>query len=136
MPPALAAPPVPGNVPSTPPPRLLDQLTDALRSRGYVASLRQAYVDWVRRFLVFHSKRHPQELGPAEVGAFLENLAGQEPATVFTLAEARGALVFLYEVVLGRPLGDLPTAVGASGGALAAAPRLLDQVRHVLRVRH
>jgi hypothetical protein len=39
---------------------------------------------------VFHSKRHPQELGPAEVGAFLEHLAGQEPATVFTLAEARG----------------------------------------------
>jgi integron integrase len=87
-----------------------------------VASLRQAYVDWARRFIVFHSQRHPQELGPAEVGAFLENLAGQEPATVFTLAEARGALVFLDEVVLGQPLGDLPTAVGASGGALAVAP--------------
>jgi integron integrase len=101
-----------------------------------VASLRQAYVDWARRYILFHGKRDPREMGPAEVGAFLDHLAGQEPATVFTLAEARGALALLYDVVLGRPLGPLPTAVGATDGALAAAPRLLDQVRHVLRVRH
>jgi integron integrase len=93
-------------------------------------------VDWVRRYILFHQKRHPQELGPAEVGAFLVHLPSQEPATRFTLAEARGALVFLYEVVLGRPLGALPATLGASGGALAAAPRFLDQLRHVLRVRH
>jgi integron integrase len=119
-----------------PPPRLLDRLTDALRTRGYVASIRQAYVDWARRYILFHGKRHPQEMGSAEVGAFLEHLAHQEPATLFTLAEARGALLFLYQVVLGQPLGTLPTSVGATGAALATAPRLLDQIRHVLRVRH
>jgi integrase-like protein len=126
----------PGVATQAPRPRLLDQLTDALRTRGYVASLRQAYVDWTRRFILFHNKRHPQEMGPGEISAFLDHLVQQEPATVFTLAEARGALVFLYEVILGRPFGALSTAVGAIGGALAPAPRLLDQIRHVLRVRH
>jgi integron integrase len=123
-------------VAACPPPRLLDRLTDALRTRGYVASIRQAYVDWTRRYILFHGKRHPQQMGPAAVGAFLDHLAQQEPASVFSRAEARGALVFLYDGVLGRPAGELPTSAGAVGPALAPAPRLLDQIRHVLRVRH
>src|SRR5947209_14380290 len=61
MAPALPAPPAPTNALPAPPPRLLDRLTDALRSRGYVASLRRAYVDWVRRYILFHGKRHPQD---------------------------------------------------------------------------
>jgi hypothetical protein len=60
-----------------PPPRLLDRLSDTLRTRGYVASIRQAYVDWTRRYILFHDKRHPQDLGPGAVGAFLDHLAGQ-----------------------------------------------------------
>jgi integron integrase len=107
-----------------------------LRTRGYVASLRQAYVEWVRRYILFHGKRHPQEMGAAEVAAFLEHLDRQEPASLFHLAEARSALVFLHEVVLGRRLGELPTRVGTLGGVLAETPRFLDQLRHALRVRH
>jgi hypothetical protein len=59
LPPPIFAP--------SPPSRLLGRLADALRSRGYVASIRQAYVDWVRRYILFHGKRHPQEMGAVEV---------------------------------------------------------------------
>jgi Phage integrase, N-terminal SAM-like domain len=98
--PPPSAQPTPSGPFSAHPPRLLDLLMDALRTRGYVASIRQAYVDWARRYILHHGKRHPRELGPAELGAYIERLADEEAATLFTLAEARGALVFLYEVVL------------------------------------
>jgi hypothetical protein len=66
------------------PPRLLDRLADALRRRGYVAALRQAYLDWARRYVHFHHLRHPQDFGPADVAAFLDSLAanpGGRPAS-------------------------------------------------------
>ncbi len=103
---------------TAPPPRLLDRLGDALRSRGYVAALRQAYVDWARRYLHFHHLRHPETLGPAEVGAFLAALAGQPDLPPAAEVEARAALLFLCEVVLGRPLGELPSAVGRRSDAV------------------
>jgi integron integrase len=124
---------------------LLDQLADALRTRGYVAALRQAYIDWVRRYILFHQVRHPQEMGAAEVTAFLNHLAACTDLTPAAEVEARAALAFLYDVVLARPLGDLATTTGLMpeglGGNLAPrpgadSPRLLDQLRHVLRVRH
>jgi hypothetical protein len=126
-------------------PKLLDRLADALRARGYVAALRQAYLDWVRRFIFFHHVRHPQEMGAAEVAAFLDHLADDPDLPFAGDVEARAALVFLYDVVLGQPLGDIPSGVGRSPEGLTGdlrprpggdGPRLLDQVRHVLRVRH
>jgi integron integrase len=104
-------------------------------------ALRQAYLDWVRRFILFHRVRHPRELGAAEVAAFLEHTAANDAVPAAALVEARCALTFLYEVVLQQPLGPLATAVGAgppdlSGLREGTPPRLLDQVRHVLRVRH
>src|SRR5262249_54726033 len=93
-------------------PRLLDQLADALRTRGYVAALRQASIDWVLRYVLYHQVRHPQEMGAAEVGAFLDHLASQTDLAPAAEVEARAALTFLHEIVLGNPLGELPTAVG------------------------
>ncbi len=76
--------------PSAPrPPRLLDQLADALRTRGYVAALRQAYVDWARRYILFHHKRHPQELGTEAVVTFLHDLAGRPDLPPAAEVEAR-----------------------------------------------
>ncbi|MBI1914578.1 MAG: phage integrase N-terminal SAM-like domain-containing protein [Planctomycetes bacterium] len=76
-------------------PRLRDRLADALRSRGYVAALRQAYVDWARRYIFFHQVRHPQEMGAAEVAAFLNHLRGCAELPPAADIEARAALVFL-----------------------------------------
>jgi integron integrase len=128
-----------------PQPRLLDRLTDALRARGYTAALRQAFVDWARRYIHFHHLRHPQEMGAAEVAAFLESLGRRDDLAPAAEVEARAALTFLHEVVLGQALGDLPTPVGKvlsdGSGDLCPrpggeSPRLLDQLRHLLRVRH
>jgi hypothetical protein len=61
----------------TPPqkPKLLDRLRDAIRLRHYSIRTEQAYLQWVRRFIIFHKKRHPDEMGPPEVEAFLTHLA-------------------------------------------------------------
>jgi integron integrase len=123
---------------------LLDRLADALRTRGYVAALRQAYVDWARRYLHFHHLRHPQALGAPEVVAFLAALARNPDLPPAAEGEARAALAFLYEVVLGRPLGELSKAFTPDRGtednlrprADGGGPRFLDQLRHLLRVRH
>ena len=139
---AEPAPPAPNG---SRPPKLLDRFGDALRARGYVAALRQAYADRVRRFICFHHVRHPQEMGASEVAAFLDHLAAAPDRPPAAEVEARAALVFLYDVVLGRPLGELPTEAGRPRPDLVGdlsprpggdSPRFLDQVRHVLRVRH
>ena len=58
-------------------PKLLDQLRGRLRVKHHSIRTEQAYVDWVRRFILFHGKRHPKDLGPADVEAFLTHLAVQ-----------------------------------------------------------
>lgn len=63
------------DAPATPSPRLLDQMRDALRVRHYILRTEQAYIHWTKRFIFFHNKRHPRELGPKEVEAFLSFLA-------------------------------------------------------------
>ncbi|MSU80452.1 MAG: integron integrase [Gemmataceae bacterium] len=108
-------------------PKLLDQFRDAACTHGHVEVWAAESADWCRRFILFHGKRHPNELGLAEIGRFLEHLAKTEKDALRALDAARAALEFLYERVLHHPLGDLP---------LPRPPRLLDQVRQVMLVRH
>ncbi|MGH7518835.1 MAG: tyrosine-type recombinase/integrase [Gemmatimonadales bacterium] len=75
----------------------------ALRVRRYSQRTEEAYVGWVRRFVRFHRMRHPAELGPAEVGAFLTWLAAEEKVAVGTQTQVLCALLFLYRTVLRRP---------------------------------
>jgi integron integrase len=86
-----------------------------------------AFADWSRRFILFNGKRHPRELGLAEIGQFLESLAQTHQDPLRALAASRAARDFLSREVLHLDLGELP---------LPRPPRLLDQVRQVLRVRH
>ena len=81
--------------------------------RHYSLRTEQAYVDWARRYIRFHGLRHPQELGPAEVAAFLTHLAVQREVSASTQAQARSALLFLYRQVLGVDLPWLQEAVVA-----------------------
>jgi integron integrase len=82
-------------------PRLLDQIREAIRVRHYSYRTEQQYVAWARRFIVFHDKRHPRELGGPEVKAFLSHLARDRNVSAATQSQALAALLFLYKHVLG-----------------------------------
>lgn len=88
-------------------PRLEEQLRTACRVRHYSIRTEEAYWMWARQFILFHGKRHPREMGAAEVKAFLSHLAMVRNVAAGTQAQALNALVFLYEKVLGREAGEL-----------------------------
>jgi len=89
------------------PPRLLDQVRQALQSRRYNTCTQQVFVAWIRRFVLFHDKQHPNQMAEPEVVRFLSHLAVEEHVSPSAQIQARAALVFLYRYVLDRPLGPL-----------------------------
>ncbi|MBI3402631.1 MAG: integron integrase [Acidobacteria bacterium] len=86
-----------------PAPRLLDRVRAAIRTRHYSPRTAEAYVSWIRRFIVFHGKRHPRDLGEPEVSAFVSHLAARG-VSASTQNQALSAVIFLYEVIVGQPL--------------------------------
>ena len=95
------------------PPRLLDRVREAIRVRHYSLRTEDSYVQWTRRFVLFHGKRHPQTMGAAEVAAFLTHLAAERHVAPATQNQAKSALLFLYKQVLGVELPWLDEVVGA-----------------------
>lgn len=87
-------------------PKLLDQLRAAIRRKHYSIRTEESYVSWVRRFIHFHDLRHPLEMGPAEVSAFLTHLAVEDEVAASTQNQALSALLFLYREVLLLPFDD------------------------------
>ena len=95
------------------PPRLLEQLRDAIQRRHYSSRTEETYVHWVKRFIYFSGRRHPRELGAPEVTAFLNYLAREREVAAATQNQALSALIFLYKEVLAQSLpwlGDLERA--------------------------
>jgi integron integrase len=86
------------------PRRLLDQVRDAIRLKHYSIRTEQSYVTWIKRYIFFHNKRHPNEMGAAEIEAFLTHLAVQQQVASSTQNQALSALLFLYRDVLKMPL--------------------------------
>lgn len=84
--------------------RLLERVRAKARSRHYSPRTEQAYVDWVRRFVRFHGRRHPSTMGEREVAAFLTHLATEKRVSASTQNQALSALLFLYRHVLGTSL--------------------------------
>lgn len=89
------------------PPKLLAQVAEKLRVLHYSKRTEQAYVDWAKRFLLFHNKRHPHEMGAAEVEAYLTHLAVARHVAASTQNQALAALLFLYQKVLHIQLPQL-----------------------------
>lgn len=89
---------------STQPPRLLEQVRIRCRARHYSIRTERAYVGWARRFILANGKRHPRDLGLAEVEAFLSMLAVRDDVAASTQNQALSALLFLYKEVLGLEL--------------------------------
>lgn len=88
-------------------PRLLDQVREHIRVKHYSIRTEQAYLDWVKRFILFHGTRHPSEMGAAEVEAFLTHLAVSRNVSASTQNQALSAILFLYREVLGVELAWL-----------------------------
>lgn len=85
-------------------PRLLDQVRDKIRVKYYSLRTEQAYLYWIKRFILFHGKRHPAEMGEMHVSAFLSRLAVADKVAASTQNQALSALLFLYREVLDRKL--------------------------------
>ena len=94
-------------------PRLLDQVRAEIRTKHYSPRTEKAYVHWIKRFIYFTGKRHPRELGAAEVSAFLSHLATERNVAAATQNQALSALLFLYAQVLGMELPWLDAMVRA-----------------------
>jgi len=82
------------------PKKLLDQLRDAIRIKHYSYSTEKTYVHWAKRYILFHNKRHPAEMGAPEIEAFLSHLAQDANVSASTQNQAFNALLFLYRNVL------------------------------------
>ncbi|PYJ49789.1 MAG: hypothetical protein DME87_08360 [Verrucomicrobia bacterium] len=88
-------------------PKLLDQVRNVIRIKHYSIRTEQAYVDWIKRFILFHGKRHPGEMAEEEVAQFLTHLARDMNVAASTQNQALSALLFLYKEVLKHEIGWL-----------------------------
>jgi site-specific recombinase XerD len=86
-------------------PKLLDQVRYAIRAKHYSLRTEEAYVQWVRRFILFHNKRHPKDMGAEEVRQFLSDLAVNHHVAASTQNQALSAILFLYQHVLRQEIG-------------------------------
>src|SRR4029450_13648315 len=86
--------------PTVNPPRLLDRVRAAVRARHYSRRTEKAYVAWIRRYILFHGKRHPSEMGAPELPSYLSSLAVDGNVAASTQNQALSALLFLYREVL------------------------------------
>jgi integron integrase len=116
-----------------PPPKLLDQVRDRLRLKHYSIRTEQAYVDWIKRFIRFHDKRHPREMGGAEVEAYLTHLAVKNRVSASTQNQAKSALLFLYRIVLEQQLPWLDKVTQAKAPARLPVVLTVAEVQAVLK---
>jgi len=110
----------------------LNRVKDAIRVRHYSIRTEQAYVDWIRRYILFNNKRHPQEMSEKEVTAFLTDLAVRGKVAASTQNQALNALNFLYKVVLDKPLKNIQ-AVRSTRQKKLPVVLTSDEVRQLLK---
>lgn len=85
----------------------LNAISQAMRQKGYALKTEKTYLHWIKRFILFHGKQHPKDMGADEVRAFLSYLANQHHVATGTQKIALNALAFLYNKYLNQPLGQL-----------------------------
>lgn len=112
---------------------LLSQVRATIRMRHYSICTESAYVDWIKRFILFHGKRHPREMGISEVRAFLSYLAVTAEVAASTQNQALKALVYLYKAVLEQPLGEMTGIVRAKKPQRIPVVLTLEEVGNMLR---
>lgn len=109
-------------------PRLMERVHIALRVRHYSRRTEKAYAAWIRRFILFHGKRHPSEMGATEIEAFLSSLATDRHVAASTQNQALAALLFLYKHVLEQDVQWLDNVVRAKKPARLPVVLTRDEV--------
>jgi integron integrase len=131
--PAFGVTPFPGTVPGQhQPPKLLDRVRIAIRTRHYSLRTEEAYVGWIRRYIFFHNKKHPLEMGEPEINTFLSQLAVKDRVSASTQNQALCALLFLYRHVLEKPFPTLENLIRAKRPVRLPAVLTRDEVRRIL----
>jgi integron integrase len=110
----------------------MEDVRMALRTRHYSRRTEQTYCLWIKRFIFFHNKRHPKDMGEAEINSFLTNLAVNEHVSASTQNQALSALLFLYRHVLDREVGDLGKVIRARKPARLPVVMTRNEVKTVL----
>jgi integron integrase len=113
-------------------PKLLDRVRSEIRARHYSRRTEEAYAHWIRRFVVFHGKRHPSELDAGHVSRFLSSLAVDGGVAASTQNQALSAIVFLYGEVLHQDLGAIDHVPRARTPATVPVVLTRDEVHRVL----
>ncbi|NER00067.1 MAG: integron integrase [Cyanothece sp. SIO2G6] len=120
--------------PSQPRPRkLLDQVRDVIRLKHYSYRTEQTYVQWIYRYIMFHNKRHPKEMGVAEIEAFLTDLAVNRHVAASTQNQALSALLFLYRDVLQQPLDQRVNAIRAKKPSRLPTVLTPEECRNIIQ---
>jgi len=117
-------------------PRLLDQVRSAIRVRQYSRRTEKSYVSWAKRYILFHNKRHPSEMGAAEINAFLGWLAEVRQVAASTQNQALNAIVFLYQQVLKIDIGDIGEFVRAKRPKKLPVVLSKDEAHAILKHIH
>ena len=118
---------------SATPPKLLDQVRDRLRLKHYSLRTEQAYVGWIRRYIIFHGKQHPAEMGKPELESFLTSLAVQRNVSASTQTQALSALLFLYKDVLGLEFPWLDEVTRAKKPVRLPTVLTADEVKQLFK---
>ncbi|MEZ5576966.1 MAG: integron integrase [Candidatus Competibacteraceae bacterium] len=113
-------------------PRLLDQVRDKIRFKHYSIRTEHAYVDWIKRYILFHGKRYPQEMGKQKAEQFLSHLAVDRNVAASTQNQALSAILFLYKEVLEQDIGWLENVERAKRPARLPVVLTATEVRAVL----
>ena len=121
-----------GQSPQASKPKLLDRVRETIRRKHYSIRTEEAYVDWIKRYIFFHHKRHPAEMSEPEIVQFLNHLAVQQKVAASTQNQALSALVFLYREVLDKKIGLLDNLERAKQPARLPVVLTEAEVRHVL----
>ena len=117
-------------------PKLLDQVRDVIRRKHYSIRTEQAYVDWIKRFIIYHKKRHPVDMAEEQVAQFLTHLARNLNVAASTQNQALSALLFLYKEVLKREIGWLEKVERAKKQAKLPVVLTRSEVKEIFAHLH
>jgi len=114
-------------------PRLLDQVREVIRMKRYSIRTEEAYVQWIKRFILFHDKRHPRDMGPEEIRQFLPHLAMTRRVAASTQNQALSAILFLYKAVLQQEIAWIDEIVWAKKPKRLPVVLTREEVKAVLQ---